>query len=945
MMAKKGKKISGAVKLAVVLALLVIISLITNFYTDWLWFQSVNYQRAFITILTSKILLHVAVFIFAFLLFFLNLLVTSYTVRMQRLREHSEPSDIFYLFPESSNLKKFLTGANSKWILLIVSAFVAFILSSISSDNWIVVQQYIHRVSAEVVDPVFYKDLGFYFFNLEFYQMVYSLLMSSLIFVVVVTGIIYFINISASFFNAGWKNFSLAKAHMAILFALIFALKAWGFHLSTFKLLFSTNGIVFGATYTDINARLFAYKVLLVVSLVVALLIIVEIFIRKMQWVFIAIGTWVVLAVILQGVYPSIMQKFMVQPNQFNKERANIERAIQYTRQAYNLDMVDNKDFPITYDLNINDPIHETTVKNIRLWDWSPLKTTYQNLQQLRTYYVFEDVDVDRYTVDGQYRQVMLSVREMDQEALPSQAKDWINQKLMYTHGYGVIASPVNEVGTEGFPNFFMRDIPPRFTSDLVLNQPKIYFGERTNSYVIVNTKQEEFDYPQGELNVSTTYNARSGLSLNSWGKRLLFAWTLRDYKMLLSSDITNESQILLNRNIRERISMVAPYLIYDSDPYAVITPEGELYWMLDAYTTSDKYPYSQPYNALGDNYIRNSVKITCNAYNGEMIFYIADAKDPIIQSFSKIFPGLYKPLSDMPEGLKQHIRYPEGIFSIQADIYRTFHMTDPTAFYNKEDIWVVPREIVGSETTQVQPYYLLMQLPEETKPEYTLMLPYSPNMRLNMIAWMCARMDGDNYGKILVYNFPKQETIYGPEQIESRVNQDTVISQQLSLWNQQGSKVYRGNLLVIPMDTSLLYVEPLYLIAESSNLPELKRVIAAYGNKIVMEPTLDAALKAIFGNLDSTSIKPISTENDAGALSPNNISGQNSIEQLIQLAREYYDKADRSIKEGDWQAYGENLTNLNNVLLQLEQLSGLKPVQQAPGNQTESPDNLPQSQ
>ncbi|MDR1616271.1 MAG: UPF0182 family protein, partial [Syntrophomonadaceae bacterium] len=544
---KKGKRLSGAVKFAIIISLLVVISLVTNLYTDWLWFQSVNYQRVFTTILTSKILLHAAVFIVAFLLFFVNALITAYTVRTQRLRDNNEHSDIFYLFPESSNLKNFLTGADSKWVLLFVSVLVAFILSSISSDNWIVVQQYINRVSTEISDPVFYKDLGFYFFNLEFYQMIYSLLMSFLIFVVVVTGIIYFINISASFFNSGWKNFSWAKAHMAILLALIFALKAWGYHLSTFKLLFSTNGIVFGATYTDINARLFAYKVLLVVSLVAALLIIVEIFIKKMQWVFIAIGTWIVLAVILQGIYPSIMQKFMVQPNQFNKERANIERAIKYTRQAYNLDMVDNKDFPITYDLNINDPAHGTTVKNIRLWDWSPLKTTYQNLQQLRTYYVFEDVDVDRYTIDGQYRQIMLAAREMDQEALPSQAKDWINQKLMYTHGYGVIASPVNEVGAEGFPNFFMRDIPPRFTSDLVLNRPEIYFGERTNSYVIVNTKQEEFDYPQGELNVSTTYDARSGISLNSWGKRLLFAWALKDYKMLLSSDITNESQVLLN--------------------------------------------------------------------------------------------------------------------------------------------------------------------------------------------------------------------------------------------------------------------------------------------------------------------------------------------------------------------------------------------------------------
>ncbi len=921
-------KPSGFMKVVIFALVLGLLSFVSNLYADWLWFKSVNYQQVFTIILSSKVLLYIIVFAFTFTLFFVNLLIAGRNIRLQKQNETTQQSDILYLFPDDSTWKKFLTGSGSKWLLVLISALIAFLLSSISSDNWIIVQQYLSRVAVGTLDPVFFKDISFYFFNLEFYNMVYSLLMSNLIFLLIVISIIYFINLSASFISMNWKHFSAGKAHIAIVISLIFLLKAWGYYLSKFGLLFSSSGFVYGATYTDLHARLLAYKVLLIISVVIALLLIINIFIRRMQWIMISIATWIVLVIILQGVYPSLMQKFIVQPNQFNKEKTNIERAIQYTRQAYNLDNVDNKELNISYDLNINDPVHKTTIDNIRLWDWLPLKTTYQNLQQLRPYYVFEDVDIDRYYINGDYRQLMLSAREIDQEGLPTQAKDWINQRLMYTHGYGVVASPVNEIAQEGFPNFFIKDVPPQFYTDLHLDRPEVYFGERTNSYVIVNTNQKEFNYPQGEQNVSTVYQSRSGIALNSFSKRLLFAWVLKDYKMLLSSDINTESQILMNRNVKERTAMLAPYLRFDSDPYIVITPEGDLFWVLDAYSITNKYPYSQPFDAdTGANYIRNSVKVTCNAYSGEMQFYIADQNDPIIRTYAKIFPGFYKPLAEMPAGLKSHIRYPEDMFSIQADIFSTFHMTDPTVFYSKEDAWVVPYEIVEDKRTQVQPYYLMMRLPEETEPEYILMLPYSPNNRLNMVAWMCVRMDNGNYGKMLVYNFPKQETIYGPEQIESRINQDTVISQQLALWNQRGSKVYRGNLLIIPMKTSLLYVEPLYLQAENSQLPELKRVIVGYGNKIVMEPSLDAALTALFGSSENT--KSTSTTETTAE------TGEQTVTGLIVSARDLYDKAQESIKEGNWQAYGDNLKQLDEVILKLEALSGIASQASQPSQTT----------
>lgn len=908
--------LKSSVKLIAILVALGVISTLTKLYSDWLWFQSVDFSTAFTTIFVNKVGLYVVLFIFAFVLLYVNLNIArkGTGIGTERPPETDDGREIIYLNPEKSPIRKFMSSRSARWIMFVVSVLGALMVSSVSADNWIIIQQYLHRVPFGTTDPVFHKDLGFYVFNLSFYKFVYGTLMTALVLTTIVTALVYIFDASFDLLFADWKKFTFGKSHVAVLLAIIIALKAWGYKLASYSILVSTAGIIYGASYTDIYARLLAYRVLLVVALAVAAIVILNIFVKRLKWIAYSIGAWIVLSIVLSGIYPVIVQKVVVQPNEFNREKLYIQRAIEFTRKAYMLDKADNREFKINYDLTMQDLQNQTTIQNIRLWDWQPLTDTYRSLQELRPYYVFNDMDIDRYTIDGKYRQVMLSAREMEQNNLPDQAKTWINQRLMYTHGYGVAMSPVNEIAQEGFPAMFIKDIPPQFSTDLTLKRPEIYFGESTNSYIIVNTKQKEFDYPMGTQNVYTNYKGQNGVKVDSFGRRLLMAWVLKDYKIILSSDISNNSQILYNRNVVQRISKVAPYLEYDQDPYIVIGKDGKLYWMLDAYTYTDKYPYSEPFDDQGHNYLRNSVKVVCDAYTGEMDFYVSDPTDPIIKTYAKIFPKVYKPLSAMPEDLKAHIRYPVDLFTIQANLYRTFHMTDPYVFYNKEDNWVIPSEIVEGKEQKVDPYYIIMRLPGEAKAEYILMLPYTPNSRPNMIAWMCVRMDGNNYGKMLVYNFPKQETVYGPMQIEARISQDTEISRQLTLWDQKGSQTYRGNLIVIPVDNSILYIEPLYLQAQSSKMPELKRVIAAFGNEVVMEPSLDEALIKLFG-----AGKP----QTPGTTTPTTEVAGNDIKQLAQQAREYYDRANELLRQGDWAGYGDNINKLNDVIKRMEEISG----------------------
>ena len=659
------------IRIIVVVALLWAASALTSYYVDWLWFKSIDFNQVFTITIFNRLLLLVGIFLLTFLFIWGNLWLTKNNDHPEHERpiDEEREQDVIFLNPRLSGWGRLLKGENRKWVFLAAALFGAYLVASTLGNNWIIVQQFLNKTAFGISDPVFGRDLGFYFFNLTFYHFIYSIVMSLLVITTIMVMMVYLLNASAELFMIDWEEFSFAKKHLSILVAAIFALKAWGYKLATFDNLYSNQGAVFGAAYTDIHARLVANQVLMVVALAVAVLLLVNVYAGKFRWTLYSIGVWVLLAIVMGGIYPTVIQNFVVKPNEFNLEKPYIETGIQFTRQAYGLDQMENKQFNIDYQLTPADiQANEATISNIRLWDWQPLGETYRSLQELRPYYVFNDVDIDRYTIDGRYRQVMLSAREIEQT--PDQAKAWVNQRLMFTHGYGLVMSPVTEIAQEGFPEFFIKDIPPQFTTDITISRPEIYFGEKTDNYAIVNTKQDEFDYPMGDQNVLSQYQGEKGIPVNSFARRLALSWALRDYKMILSSEITNQSQVLMNRNIVSRTQEVAPYLRYDEDPYMVIDPEGRLFWMIDAYTYSSMYPYSHPYDQAGHNYIRNAVKVVCDAYTGEMNFYVADGQDPLIQTYQKIFPGLYKPIEEIPAGLKPHIRYPVDLFSIPAGIY-----------------------------------------------------------------------------------------------------------------------------------------------------------------------------------------------------------------------------------------------------------------------------------
>jgi uncharacterized membrane protein (UPF0182 family) len=887
---------------ALAVFVLLAFSEIARLYVDWLWFDSLDYSRIFATTLASRWVLGLIVFLLTFAFMMLNLVMTR---KYTRTAESTTDDGREIIYDDPPAWQNFLKSKIVLWLFVALSVLTAFAFGSLSSQQWIVVQQFFHSVSFGTMDPVFHKDLSFYIFDLRFYKYVYSLVLTVLIITTVIVAVIYLLTAALDFFSVDWKRFNWPKAHLAILLAVIFLVKSWGYQLQAYGILYSSNGAAFGAGYTDIHARLMAFKVLLVVTLIVAIAILINIFIKRLSWILVSIGLWAVVAILLGGVYPGLVQKLSVVPNEFNREQPYIINNIKYTRAAYGLDKVGSQSFNIAYNLTAGDlQKNSATINNIRLWDWQPLQQTYKAIQEIRTYYTFNDIDIDRYMINGEYRQVMLGARELSQENLPQQAKTWVNQKLKYTHGYGLAMSPVNQVAMEGLPELLVKDIPPRTTTDLKITRPEIYFGEQPNSYVIVNSKTKEFDYPLGDDNAYSIYRDQAGVAMGSLGRRLLLAWVLGDYKLLLSSDVTSQSQLLMYRTIQDRVTKIAPFLQYDGDPYVVVN-RGKLSWIQDAYTESDMYPYSQPYENRF-NYIRNSVKVVVDAYNGKTTFYLSDARDPIVRSFAGIFPGVFKPISEMPDGLEQHIRYPEDIFSVQATMYSLYHMTDPSVFYNKEDKWNLPQEMFGDKPQQVEPYYLITKLPGQEREEYILMLPFTPNNKENMIGWMYARSDAPNYGQLRVLDFSKQELIYGPMQVESRIDQNSEISQQFSLWNQKGSRVFRGNLLVIPINNSILYVEPVYLQAERSQIPELRRIVTAYGDKVVMGATLEEALNRLFGTAEPETVPTVPAPGD-------------TVKTIAAEASKYFDQAQAALKAGDWAGYGQNMKAVGDALKRLQ--------------------------
>jgi len=901
------------VALAFVLIVLIIKG--ARFYTDWLWFQSLNYQRVFMTIIISDLGLRVTASVAFFILLFVNLLLAR-----GPLIKASQKAAVFkegnLLTIQVSPLNQLFTPRILLAAITGLSLVMAFLFSFSVAGDWVILQKFLHPTSFGIVDPVFKRDIGFYVFRLPFYEFLYNIASWTILIIAFWVSVIYLLVSIAQGAPGKLLQTMSARYHLSILAAFFFLLKAIGYQIDQYSLLFTHHGAVWGPGYTATHTTLIAYKVLTYVAVFCALAILVNLFLRRFKLVVYSIGFLLLASLLLGGVFPVFVQRFIVTPNEISLETPYLERNIQFTRRAYNLDAIERRSFPAGKVLSLEDiQANKDTISNIRLWDWEPLRQTYSQLQEMRLYYQFKDIDVDRYVVNGRYRQVMLAARELNQEHLPPTAKTWVNQRLKYTHGYGIAMSPVNELSGEGLPAFFLKDIPPVTTTDLKVTRPEIYYGEMTDSYVIVNTKTLEFDYPRGDDNVFSTYEGGGGVNLNSFLRRIMFAFSLGDYKLLLASDVDNNSRILYYRNIEQRVRKIAPFLDYDSDPYVVLS-EGKLFWIWDAYTTTDKYPYSEPYNRV-NNYIRNAVKVVVDAYTGNVDFYISDPGDPLILTYSKIFPGMFKSLDEMPDDLKCHIRYPVDLFTIQANMYAVYHMEDPQVFYNKEDKWVLPTEMAANEKKPMDPYYTIIKLPGENKPEFVLILPFTPQNKMNMIAWLAARSDGENYGKLLAYSFPKQELVYGPMQIEARINQDTTISQQISLWDQRGSAVKRGNLLAIPIKDALLYVEPLYLQAEQSKMPELRRVIVAHGDLVVMEPTLEKALDRIFNTSRNSQGPPAQTEPDT---QPQPLP---SVAELARKANQLYDEAQNKLKAGDWSGYGETLSKLKQTLSDLVQMSG----------------------
>ncbi len=886
--------------LAGALALFIVISISKGLYTEWLWFNSLGYGSVYTTILKTKVLVFFSAAIIFCILFLGNLLLAT------RLTPKTEAH--FWPWAIVSRLQRI-----AKWNVILGTALLSIIFGLVAQGNWEVVLRFFNGQPFGLADPVFHREISFYVFSLPFLHLLRGWLLSALIITLLGSAGVYLLS-----YTVQRLKFDFARpvlAHIGGVVIAILGLFAWGYWLGIWELVFSERGVVFGASYADIHAKLPAQWILLAVVVIFMGVILVSVLQRKPRLALYGIGGWIAAAIVIGSIFPALVQRFQVQPNELARERPYIEYNIQFTREAFALDRIEEKPFPAEEAPTPQDIAqNEVTINNIRLWDPRPLKDTYNQIQSFRLYYDFNDVDTDRYIIDGEYRQVMLSARELSGEKLAGEAQTWVNRQLQFTHGYGFALSPVNEVTVEGLPVLLVKDIPP--VGDFNIERPEIYFGEKTNNYIIVKTNTPEFDYPMGDENVFTRYQGKDGVSLGSFIRRLVYAWQFGDLNILISGELTPESRVLYYRNIKERVKHLAPFLKLDSDPYLVVT-EGRLFWVQDAYTITDRYPYSEPLRG-GLNYIRNSVKAVIDAYDGSVTFYIADAEDALIQTYQAIFPNLFVPAGQMSESLRAHIRYPEDMFNIQASVYQTYHMRDARVFYNKEDLWAVPKEVYfGSEQT-MEPYYIIMRLPGEEKEEFLLMLPFTPVNKNNTIGWLAARNDGENYGKLLAYLFPKERLVFGPSQIENRIQQDTVITEQLALWGRGGSRVIRGNLLMIPLGESLLYVEPVFLQAETGGLPQLKRVIVTAGDQIAMEPTLKESIAAIFG-AEAPPTEPV-VKPPAPAEPEEPVAAD--IAGLIEEAQQHYNKAQQYLQAGDWTGYGGELEALKAVLDQLAELT-----------------------
>jgi uncharacterized membrane protein (UPF0182 family) len=879
--------------LVIVFASFSFLSYLLNFYTDWLFFVETGFSSVFTTTLYAQTGagLFFAALLFGFAL--INLLIAN--------KAAFPDAGLFFnagsIRMHRSEILRFVRPLG-----ILVCAVLALFAGQWGAMQWEDVLLFTNRVTVGTVDPVIGKDIGFYLFSLPFLEMLKAFASFMLPATLLMAAAVYYVRGGITLTERGAAIDERVRRHLAVLVVVFACVIAAGFYLDSFRLLFSSNGAFHGAGYVDVHARLLTYRVLTFLTPLAGVMLAAGIW--KGFWRMALLPPVIVIAVYGLGirVYPGLLQKFKVAPNELALETPYIENNLKFTRLGYDLDKIETVPFDVDVKLSAADIANnDATIKNIRLWDHAPLLKTYSQLQQIRTYYKFFDVDNDRYKVNGQYTQVMLSPRELSYADLPS--KNWINERLIFTHGNGITFGPVSRISKEGLPEFFVKDIPAVSLADIKVTRPEIYFGELSNDYVVVKTRVPEFSYPTATGNINTTYAGKGGVPIDSLLKKALFAARFRTEKILLSSDITAESRILFNRNINQRVKAVAPFLRFDGDPYMVVTDNGRLSWIIDAYTFSDRLPYSKPLKG-GINYMRNSVKAVVDAYDGTLSFYICDPDDILVKVYARMFPGLFKPMAAMPADLRQHVRYPHQFLQLQAAMFAAYHMTDPKVFYNKENLWEIPA--LGDKP--MEPYYTIMKLPGEKVEEYILLLPFTPSKRDNLAAWLTARCDGPNYGKIRAYTFPRDRLIYGPKQIDARINQDSFISQQLTLWNQRGSEVIRGSLLVIPIEKSLLYVQPLFLAADKAALPELKRVIVAFGDQVVMEENLELALQRLFGGKKTAAAVAGTIPADSKA----------SPAQLAKEAMSIYEKATNLQRQGNWAGYGEELRKLEQVLKQM---------------------------
>ena len=894
----------GLVVLGVLFVLILVLPALVQLAAEWPWFGALGYQRVFATRLVSQVLLGGLIGGGAFAFLYANLRIAQRGVVPNPLvlafSAAAPPLDVTRLLRRLA-----LPAALGLGLLFGVAA----------KGSWLSVLQFLHRTPFGTTDPVFGRDLGYYVFTVPVVAGALGIVTTLTTLALVAAVGLYVLRRDVVVFGRRVTVEPSARLHVALLMALLFLLTALRVYFVRLPgLLYSTTGPLVGASFADLHATLTGLRVAGLAALAGAALVLWGAKSERLaRNTVLALGLYFGVSLLGVALYPTIVQRLIVAPNELVKETPQLALHIAATRRAWGLDGVVTRDLTgearlTERDIRANRP----TIDNVRLWDRDPLLQTFGQLQEIRTYYDFVSVDDDRYWIDGQYRQVMLSPRELNSASLPT--RTFINERLTFTHGMGLTLGPVNQVTDEGLPVLFIKDLPPASSVSLRVTRPAIYFGELSEPWVFAHTQQREFDYPSGDENIFATYEGTGGVRVGSFWRRLVLAAYLGSLKVLLSSDITNDSRAMYIRNIRERAHTALPFLVFDRDPYLVIDDAGRLRWILDAYTATRRYPYAQPLPD-GTNYLRNSVKVVIDAYDGTVTAYQADAADPLVRTLAKVFPGIFQPLDAMPADLRRHLRYPEDLFRVQSDMYATYHMSEPEIFYHREDQWQKPVLSRTGEAPDPFVRHMIMRLPEERQAEFILMVPFTPRGKDNLASWMVARNDGEHYGQLIVYRFPKQSLVFGPAQIVNRINQDTEIARQISLWDQRGSQVIRGNLLVIPIEESLIYVQPLYLRAEGGRIPELKRVVVAHQNQVAMEETLEAGLAQLFGG----ALKPAGVAAAPTTARP----GDTRAADLARRAVESYRRAVEAQRAGDWARYGEELTRLGEMLRQLQEAVG----------------------